>query len=639
MLERIREGSQGVGAKIILGLVIITFALAGVGSYLNANSDQPVASVNGEDIGQASLERAYQNERARMEQQYGDAFTDMMADSEYMRSFRRNLLDRLIADKLVEQAAEELGLRVSDQQVKQAILDTPSFQIAGVFNNDRYQAILRQNALQPKDFRDTLRQDLTRQQVVSAVLGSEFSLDSESQLAYRLQQQTRDLGYLPIPANTFRKEVEVSDEELKAFYQANISQFDTEEKVSLRYVELEVEDLLPGVEVSETELEEYYQLNAEQYRSEEERRASHILLEVDDGNAGQQMALAQELRQRLLNGEDFAALAQEYSADTFSAENGGDLDWFGREVMDPDFEEATFALQQEGDISEPVTTEFGIHLIKLTGIKPEEVQSLDEVRDEITAQVKRDKAVAEFYDLHEQIARVAFEMPDNLDEVAELAGQPVQTTSLFSRTDAPERFASNQMLNVAFSAELIEDRVNSDVIDVSSEHLVVMRVDEHQPQRTRALDEVEPMIYEQLQTQKAQQAARNWAKEILGHYRSGEAETAEEKLAQMSLNWEEYEAQMRYGASLPPAVIEEAFRLSAQQNENMAVVNTNDGNVAIVRVDQIHNADDAEPAMLGQLSEQLSEGRGQRVYMDFIDALKEDADIEVYAVQPQPADY
>ncbi|ALS97819.1 SurA N-terminal domain-containing protein [Lacimicrobium alkaliphilum] len=639
MLERIREGSQGLGAKIILGLVIITFALAGVGSYLNATSDQPVATVNGDEIGQSSLERAYQNERARMEQQYGDAFTDMMADSEYMRSFRRNLLDRLIADKLVEQAAEELGLRVSDQQVKQAILDTPSFQIAGVFNNDRYQAILRQNALQPKDFRDTLRRDLTRQQVVTAVLGSEFSLDSESQQAYRLQQQTRDLGYLSIPASAFGQEVDVSDEEINAFYQANIASFDTQEKVSLRYVELEVEDLLSDAEVSETELEEYYQLNAEQYRSEEERRASHILLEVDDDNAEEQMALAQELRQRLQDGEDFAALAEEYSDDTFSAENGGDLDWFGREVMDPDFEEATFALQQEGDISEPVTTEFGIHLIKLTGIKPEQVQSLEELRDEITAQVKRDKAVAEFYDLHEQIARVAFEMPDNLDEVAQLAGQPVQSTSLFSRTDAPELFSSNQMMNAAFSAELIEDRVNSDVIDVSSEHLVVMRVGEHQPQRTRALDEVEPMIYEQLQAQKAQQAARDWAKEILGDYQSGETDAAEEKLAQMSLSWEEYEAQMRYGASLPPAVIEEAFRLSAQQNDNMAVVNTNDGNVALVRVDQIHTADDAEPAMLGQLSEQLSEGRGQRVYMDFIEALKEDADIEVYAVQPEPAQY
>ncbi len=147
------------------------------------------------------------------------------------------------------------------------------------------------------------------------------------------------------------------------------------------------------------------------------------------------------------------------------------------------------------------------------------------------------------------------------------------------------------------------------------------------------------MIYEQLQAQKAQQAARDWAKAILSDYQSGETDAAEEKLAQMSLSWEEYEAQMRYGASLPPAVIEEAFRLSAQQNDNMAVVNTNDGNVALVRVDQIHTADDAEPAMLGQLSEQLSEGRGQRVYMDFIEALKEDADIEVYAVQPEPAQY
>ncbi|GGD56430.1 SurA N-terminal domain-containing protein [Lacimicrobium alkaliphilum] len=634
MLERIREGSQGLGAKIILGLVIVTFALAGVGSYLNAKSDQPVANVNGEDIGQASLERAYQNERARMEQQYGDAFIDMMADSEYMRTFRRNLLDRLIAEKLVEQTAEDLGLRVSDQQVKDAILETPSFQIAGAFNNDRYQAILRQNGLQPKDFRDILRQDMTRQQVVRAVLGTEFSLNSEAQLAYRLQRQTRDLGYLSVPASAFMQEIEITDEELNAFYQANITQFDTQEKISLRYVELKVDDLLSQIDVNEAELEEYYQVNAEQYRTEEQRRASHILLEVDGDNTEKQMELARELQQRLEDGADFAALAQEYSDDTFSAENGGDLDWFGLEVMDPEFEQAVFGLQQEGAVSEPVITEFGIHLIKLTGIKPEQVQSLDEVRDEIFAQVQRDKAVAEFYDLHEQIARVAFEMPDNLDEVAELASQPIQSTSLFSRTEAPELFDSNQMQNVAFSAELIEDRVNSDVIDVSAEHLVVMRVEEHKPQRTRPLDEVEPMIFEQLQAQKAQQAARTWAQKVLGHYQSGETDTAEQMLAQMSLSWEEYEAQMRYGAALPPAAVEQAFKLPAQQKENMTVVNTADGNVAIVRVDNIHNAEEAESAMLGQLSEQLSEGRGQRVYTDFIEALKSQADIEVYAVQP-----
>ncbi|WP_088331750.1 SurA N-terminal domain-containing protein [Lacimicrobium sp. SS2-24] len=634
MLERIREGSQGLGAKIILGLVIITFALAGVGSYLNAKSDQPVASVNGEEIGQASLERAYQNERARMEQQYGDAFIDMMADSDYMRTFRRNLLDRLIAEKLVEQAAEELGLRVSDQQVKQAIIETPSFQIAGAFNNDRYQAVLRQNGLQPKDFRDILRQDMTRQQVVRAVLGSEFSLESEAQLAFRLQQQTRDLAYLSIPASAFMSDVEVSDEELNAFYQSNISQFDTEEKVSLRYIEVTVDDMLSRVQVSEEELEEYYQLNANDYRSEEQRRASHILLEVGEDNKDEKMALAQELYQRLQDGADFAELAQEYSDDTFSAENGGDLDWFGRDVMDPEFEQATFALQQVGEITEPVETEFGIHLIKLTDIQPEQVQTLDEVREEIAAQVQRDKAVAEFYDLHEQIAQVAFEMPDNLEEVAELAGKSVQSTALFSRSSAPELFASNQMQNVAFSDELILDRVNSEVIDISSEHLLVMRVSEHQPQRTRPLDEVEPMIYEQLQSQKAQQAARAWANEVLSHYQAGEDQAAQEKLAEMSLTWQDHEGVMRYGTALPQSVVEQGFKLPAQSQQNMAVVNTTDGNVAIVKVDQIHNADAAEPAMLAQISEQLAEGRGQRVYTDFIEALKAQADIELYAVQP-----
>ncbi|WP_102796636.1 SurA N-terminal domain-containing protein [Bowmanella denitrificans] len=630
MLERIREGSQGFWAKAILGLVILTFALAGVGSYLNAKSDIPVATVNGDDISQSSLENAYQNERARMESQYGDAFANLMADSEYMRTFRRGLLDRLIADKLVEQTAAELDLRVSDNQVKEAIVNMPEFQLGGTFNNDRYQAVLRQAGMQPQDFRDRLRQDMTRQQLMRALVGSEFSLDAEVAQTYALQQQKRDISYVNIPAVAFEADVQVSEQEISDYYQTHISSFDTEEQVALRYLELKVADLLDAVQVSEQELNDYYLSNQDQYRTEEERRVSHILLEFgEDKQATQEQANA--ILERLNNGEDFAALAKELSTDAFSAENGGDLDWFGRGVMDPAFEEAAFALAQEGDVSDVVESAFGLHIIKLTGVKPEQVQTLEQVRDEIVAAVKQDKAQAEFYQLHQQVAELAFEQPDSLDDVAGLLGKEIQSTELFSRTSAPETFAGNQVLNVAFSEELIEDRVNSEVIDISPDHLLVLRVAEHQPQRTRQLAEVSEDISAQLKADKAQAAARQWADELVASAKSGES--IQSKLDEKGLSWATESGQMRYGSVLPAAVVEQAFKLAANSDANLAAVNTAAGNAALVRLDAIHEAEAAQDTMLASIEQRLSSGRGQQLYVDFIDALKAKADIEIHAVQ------
>ncbi|GGO72192.1 SurA N-terminal domain-containing protein [Bowmanella pacifica] len=628
MLERIREGSQGFWAKAILGLVILTFALAGVGSYLNAKTDVPVATVNGDDISQSSLENAYQNERARMENQYGDAFANLMADSDYMKTFKRGLLDRLIADKLVEQTAADLGMRVSDTQVKEALLAMPEFQIAGTFNNDRYQAILRQAGMQPQDFRERIRLDMTRQQLVRALLGSEFSLAGEVEQAYALQQQQRDISYVKVAAEQFLDSVVVSEDDISTYYQSNISSFDTEERVALRYLELTIEDLMEGVEVSEQEIDEAYQANMDQYRTAAERRASHILLELGDDEQ-KVRAQAEELLTRINNGEDFAALAKEFSADAFSAENGGDLDWFGRDVMDPAFEEATFALAKEGDVSEVVESEFGLHIIKLTGIKAEEVQPLDAVKDDIITQVKRDKAQAEFYQLHQQVAELAFEQPDNLEDVAGLLDKEIQTTDMFSRAEAQGVFAGNQVLNVAFSDELIEEAVNSEVIDVTPEHLLVMRVAEHQPQRTRPLEEVAADIEAQLKADKAQNAAKQWADELVAQAAGGEDIQA--KLDEKSLVWASEAGQVRYGSLLPPAVVEQAFKLGTEAN--MAAVNTADGNVALVRLDAIHAAEKAEDAMLAGLEQRLSSGRSQQLYVDFIEALKAKADIEIHAVQ------
>ena len=278
MLERIREGSQGPWAMIIIGLVVLSFVFAGVGSYLNSSGETVAATVNGEEISLNELERAYQSQRSRMESQYGESVSALFADEGYLQQFRGGVLDSLIDEKLVLQKAEELGLRVGDEQIRNTIRNMPEFQSGGEFNNDRYLMLLRQNGYQPSDFRDLLRTQLTREQLTRALGVSDFALPGEAKRVYALQAQTRDARYLVIDSAPFADEVDITDADIQSYYDANITAFDTEEKVAVSYVKLSVDDLKGDVSVSDEDIAAWYEENKDQYRTEERRRVSHILI-------------------------------------------------------------------------------------------------------------------------------------------------------------------------------------------------------------------------------------------------------------------------------------------------------------------------------------------------------------------------
>lgn len=625
MLERIREGSQGPWAMGILALVILSFVFAGVGSYINSSASGAAASVNGEEIGLDELERAYQNERSRMESQFGDAFATLASDTAYLQNFRQGILDRLISEKLLDQAAQELGLRVSDEQIKSAIVGMQEFQVDGKFNNDRYLAILRQAGFQTNNFRDYMRVDMVRRQLSQSLMGTEFALTSEAKAAHLMQQQTRDIRYVNVPAAKFVEQVNIGDEEISAYYQSNISQFDTEQKVSLSYVELILEDLLPSIEINEDELSQYYEENLVDYRTDEERQAAHILFESaeqDDAIA----AKATEVQVRILAGEDFSELAKEFSSDTFSAENGGDLGWFGKDIMDPAFEEAAFSLEGKGDVSAVVKSEFGYHIIKLTDVKSEQVIAFDDVKEEITTKVKTLKAEERFYEISQRISEVAFEVPDNLDEVADIAGKTINTTVLFSRNEAPDSVSNPNVLATAFSSELVEDAVNSEVLELGNNHIMVIRVAEYEPERTKTMDEVKEQVQQTLSARGAQQAARDWALEVKTALTDSSEDVAV-KLAALELNWEEKQKVTRNDSTLSRTIVEALFKLSATDT---SVVDLITGDISLVQLVQVNAAEEANDQQLATLQNRLATSKSQVLYGAVIESLKAQADIEIY---------
>ena len=626
MLERIREGSQGPWAMAIIALIVLSFVFAGVSSYVSSSGSSAAAEVNGEPISQQDVERAYQAQRARLEAQFGEGISALFSDENYLRDFRMNVLDRLIADTLIEQKAKELGMRVSDKQIRDAITAMPEFQTEGSFDNERYLMLLRQNGFQPSDFRDYMRQQMTREQLSRAVQASDFSLPEEVSLAHRLQGQTRNADYLIVDSAPFAASVELSDEEVQAFYNENISRFDTQERVNLAYVTLAVDDLKADVSVSEEEIEQAYQDNIALYKTTEERRVSHILIEFgDDKDAAKEKA--ESLLAEVEQGADFAALAEANSADTFSAENGGDLDFITAGMMDPSFDDAAFAISNVGDTSEVIETEFGYHIIKLTELKPVEVTPLAEVRDEIEAQLLTEKATDEFFALQSEMANLAFEVPDTLEDVAGAVNGKIKETGLVTASAVPAALNVPAVTSKMFDPDFIAEGLNSDVIELSNDEVVVIRVVGHEPQRTQALDEVRTQILAQLRARKAQEAAAEWADTVVEQLLAGESPDL--TIGEITLQWQSKEAIGRNSSELPRNLVETVFTLSTEQGNNLEVAKLGSGDVGVVRLTAVNQPEALGEEELASLKQQLMTNYSQANYQSFVDSLRSAADVTV----------
>ncbi len=623
MLENIRESSQGLTAKIILGFIILTFAVAGIGSYSNS-VDSSVADVNGEKISQDEFNKAYQAQRNRMAQQFGDMFETLSADPGYMSNFRNGVVDSLINQKLVDQNSETLAIRVADQRIKSTIRNMPEFQVDGVFDNNRYLAMINQAGFyQSSDFRDYLRTEMTRRQITQALVSSEFSLPYQESIFTALQNQQRDIRFATINAEQFKATIELTDEEVNDYYLANQSRFENQEQVKVNYITLDVSDIAKTIVLTDADVEAYYQNNINQYREEEQRRVAHILIEIGDDEADAK-ARAEALLVKINAGEDFATLAKENSADTFSGENGGDLDWIDAGVMDAAFDEAAFALTDVGSVSDVVKTEFGFHIIKLTDYKTEKVQSLDEVREELVAKAKKEKAQDKFFELQQEVARLSFEFPDSLDDAANAIDATVKTSNWLTRGTNAAPFDVSNVVETAFSDIVVSEQLNSDIVVVSDNLAIVMRLNEYQEASVKALTEVTGQIKAILIAQKASEKAQAVADELLVAFKAGTDITAQ--LTKIGATMEVKSSVTRTGSGLDASLAREAFKL-ARPSEGVVsatTVNLSNGNLALLEVQTV-KAGEAKTSP--NLPEQLTQQLAQAAYLSYVESLKAGADI------------
>lgn len=630
MLEKIREGSQGPVAKVILGAVILSFALAGIGGYLGQTTEQPVAEVNGVKISQTEFSRAFQNERARLEQQFGEYFAQIAADPNYMAQIRQGVVDRLVQQELQTQLAAELGLRVSDESVKKAILELPYFQIGGQFNNDRYLQVIRQMNFQPDAFREYLREEMTRSQLISAVAGTDFALNSELASAVALQQQTRSIDYVVISKESLQENVAVSEQEIADYYDLNTSQFLAPEQVSVSYIDLNAANLTLDTNVSEADVKAYYEQNSAQYIEPEKRRVAHILVDnSEDDDAAK--AKAEDLLAQLQQGADFAALAESSSDDIVSAEMGGDLDWIERDMMDPAFEDAAFALANKGDYSDVVQSEFGYHIIQLTDIQSEQVKAYDAVKADLRTELERTAKVNAFYEKQTEMGAIAFEISDTLIDAAEVAGVEVQTTELVDRNALPAPLNTPAVIAAIFSPDVLEDKMNSEVIEVGDEHVVLVRVKEHKPAATKPLADVSEQIKARLVSQKASELAKEKATTLYAEIEAGKS--LNDLVTEQGLELRQEAALTRQAYTVSPAIVQHAFKM-AHPTDTAVVekVELNNGDAAIVALKAVTNAT-VEGEIEAQLKQNITMAQVNKNYMVFIEALKANAELNLPKAQ------
>lgn len=630
MLQDIRERAQGWIAWFIVILISVPFALWGIQEYLGVGSEPVVASVNGQEITERQFDKAYREFRQRLQQQLGSSYRPELIDEAVLR---KEVLETMIRDRLTMQAADSLGLGASDSMVRAAIQSMQPFQVAGSFSRDAYDRRVRSMGFSNAGFEGQLRQEMVTNQLASAVTGSSIATDAEVAALLRLQLQKRELAYLVIPVENYLHDAEVSELEARAYYDENRNAFMAPERVKVEYLELDVASIAKTLSVDEALLQGYFEQHKGEYQSPEQRRASHILITVDQGADEMQVqaarAQAMVALQRVRAGEDFAAVAKSLSQDPGSADLGGDLGYFETGVMDPAFDAAVAGLLQD-EVSEPVRSAFGFHIIKLTAVRPAAGKSFDEVRDRVREVYLRSEAERLFYEYAERLSDLAYEDPGSLQPAAEALGMGVRESDWFGREGGSGAFASPRVAGAAFGDDVLLQGHNSEALELGPEHILVLRVLQHEEAAIRPFEAVKEEILASLKQQKAAEASRNQGRELIARLREG---VSLQQLADdLGLKLIDKGSVQRSDRTVPAAVLTSLFKIPKPQQGGRSYGEAvlDDGDFAVIALGEVQDGNAQDAAMLGgddALKQALSRSRGEAYFRHLVQNLRDSADV------------
>jgi peptidyl-prolyl cis-trans isomerase D len=638
MFEFIRT-HQRLMQFLLLLIIFPSFAFFGLEGYTRMTTgENAVAKVAGIPITQQELDAAHQEQLQRYRQMFGAQFDAKMFDTP---EARRNQLDSLIAKRVLAVEAARKHVSVSDQSLQQAILAIPELIGAdGKFDGERYKQILAAQGMNPQTFEARMRQDMALQLINGAVQGSAFLPRTVAAQVTDISEQEREIQELTFKAADFTSQVKLTDAMLKAYYDKHGQAFEIPEQVKAEYVVLNNDAVAAQISVSDADVKGYYDQNIARYTVPEQRRASHILIEVKKSATDAEKAAAKAKAEQLLaqlrkKPSDFAKLAKENSQDPSSAERGGDVDYFGKGMMVKQFEDAAYKLKQ-GEISDVVQSEFGYHIIELTGIKPGSTRPFEEVKPALVAEIKKQQSAKKYSELAEIFSNTVYEQADSLKPVADKLKLKIETVTIAGREPSPTvaptaPYNNPKFLKALYSDEAIKNKHNTEAVEVAPATLVAGRVVEYKPAGKKPFEEVKAAVQQGATQEAAAELAR----------KAGEAKLAELKAKPdaAATGFSPANTVSRAKAQgVPPPVFTAVMKADATKLPAYVGVDMTPQGYGVYRINKVAKPAAGDPARRQSELQQVAGAQAQNEMAAYLEVLKKKNKTEILKPPVKQAD-
>ncbi|MES2415154.1 MAG: SurA N-terminal domain-containing protein [Pseudomonadota bacterium] len=635
MFDFIRKHTK-VTMGLLFLLIVPSFILFGLDGYSQSKDKAAVvAKVDGQEITQTEWDRAHLREVERMRATMPSLDPKLLDSPEA----RYATLERLVRDRVLLAAAGKARLGTSDQRLARDLQENPDIAALrrpdGTLDMDRYRTMLGSQGMSPEMFEANVRTELSTRQVLMGVAGSGFAPRGVAETALNAYFEKREIQIASFAATEYAAKLSPTDAELEQYYKANENLFQAPEQANIEYVILDVETLKKDVTVSDADLKAYFEQNAARLSGIEERRASHILIaspkSAPEADRQKAKAKAAELLAQVKKApESFADLARKNSQDPGSAPTGGDLDFFAREAMVKPFSDAAFAMKK-GDISDVVESDFGFHIIKLTDIKAPKQRSFEEMKPELEADVKKQQAQKKFSETAESFTNGVYEQADSLKPIADRLKLEVKTAAGVTRkpqADATGPLANAKFLNAIFSPDAIEKKRNTEAIEVASNQLISGRIVQYTPARTRPLAEVKDQVRQRLVASRGAEEARKDGMAKLAAWKA--APDTATLLPAMTVARDQTQ-------KLPARIVEAALKTDASTLPVLTGVDLGAQGYAIVKLIRVLPRDPALGPQLKQEQEQYAQWWTAAESLAYYNVLKERFKTEIRVTKPVPS--
>lgn len=609
--------------QVILALITLPFAFFGIDSYFRAGgTGEAVATVGDSKISQNEFTQALRERQDMIQRMSGGRVDPAVMESPQIRM---SVIEGLVQQQLLLNRASRTGLGVTNAQVQALINDVEAFRVDGKFNYTRYEELLKAQGMTPVNFEERVRQDMMIQHATHPYAGSSFVSRAEAANLLRISEQQREVSHFTLAADKFLSQVKLEADAAKKYYDSHADEFRVPEQVRIEYLTLSADALAAQVQPAAAEVRKLYDDNLKRFEVKEARQASHILITPEGTGADAKKkakAKADEIYAQVKkNPKDFAALAKQHSQDPGSAANGGDLGFFERGAMVKSFDDAVFGMKA-GDISEPVESDFGWHIIRLAAVRAGKGKSFEEARAEIEAELKKQLAGRKFAEVAEQFSTTLFEQGDSLKAAAELIKAAPQKSGWLTRSGSEDsRLSHPKLLQAVFSDDVLKNKRNTEAIEVAPGVLLAARVAEHKPAALQPFDQVSAALVKKLTLQQAGQLAAQDGRARLAALQQG-------KEAQVT--WSTPLLASRGDPKgIPGEALRQAFKSDVGKLPAYAGTEVPGGGYTLVRVTKVVEAGEGAKDKQNAIAQTLRQVAGQAELAAYLASLKQKSEVKI----------